>query len=249
MPFLKHWWSPKNKDDLFQFLVMRLFLHSSPARNRCCLHTTWRLVRYYENFEIDDTTGKPLTRREVTDLHYDRLQLLQRVPWLARQADRRWQAWSQRCWLMPLIMTLLVARGPEQLMILRGLGTCQSWNPLENKKLLENRCNSSSWQSEKCQQKNQPMNWFAFCVSFVDQCKKMLWNTVASSFPKICSTAVILAVIGGSETYSHCIHYTWWKKHNIGMGRWWWRCPSQSFLQGLLPGIPGQSKSKADHAH
>ena len=37
-------------------------------------------VRYYENFEIDDTTGKPLTRREVTDLHYDRLQLLQRVP-------------------------------------------------------------------------------------------------------------------------------------------------------------------------
>eukprot|EP00913_Durusdinium_trenchii_P020871 g19609.t1 len=37
------------------------------------------ILRYYENFEIDDTTGKPLTRREVTDLHYDRLQLLQRV--------------------------------------------------------------------------------------------------------------------------------------------------------------------------
>jgi len=37
------------------------------------------ILRYYENFEIDDTTGKPLTRREVTDLHYDKLQLLQRV--------------------------------------------------------------------------------------------------------------------------------------------------------------------------
>ncbi|CAK0902768.1 unnamed protein product, partial [Prorocentrum cordatum] len=37
------------------------------------------ITRYYENFEIDDTTGKPLTRREVTDLHYERLQLLQRV--------------------------------------------------------------------------------------------------------------------------------------------------------------------------
>eukprot|EP00931_Biecheleriopsis_adriatica_P007527 TRINITY_DN1087_c1_g1_i1.p1 TRINITY_DN1087_c1_g1~~TRINITY_DN1087_c1_g1_i1.p1 ORF type:complete len:1622 (+),score=458.96 TRINITY_DN1087_c1_g1_i1:58-4923(+) len=37
------------------------------------------ILRYYENFEIDDTTGKPLTRREVTDLHYERLQLLQRV--------------------------------------------------------------------------------------------------------------------------------------------------------------------------
>ena len=39
------------------------------------------VARYYENFEIDDTTGKPLTRREVTDLHYDRLQLLQRESW------------------------------------------------------------------------------------------------------------------------------------------------------------------------
>ena len=38
--------------------------------------------RYYENFEIDDTTGKPLSRREVTDLHYERLQLLQRDTWL-----------------------------------------------------------------------------------------------------------------------------------------------------------------------
>ncbi|CAJ1439094.1 unnamed protein product, partial [Effrenium voratum] len=37
------------------------------------------ILRYYENFEIDDTTGKPLSRREVTDLHYERLQLLQRV--------------------------------------------------------------------------------------------------------------------------------------------------------------------------
>mmetsp|Transcript_116029 Transcript_116029/g.248051 ORF Transcript_116029/g.248051 Transcript_116029/m.248051 type:complete len:1554 (+) Transcript_116029:41-4702(+) len=37
------------------------------------------ILRYYENFEIDDTTGKPLTRREITDLHYERLQLLQRV--------------------------------------------------------------------------------------------------------------------------------------------------------------------------
>ena len=36
-------------------------------------------ARYYENFEIDDTTGKPLSRREVTDLHYERLQLLQRA--------------------------------------------------------------------------------------------------------------------------------------------------------------------------
>eukprot|EP00440_Ansanella_granifera_P045495 gb/GFBE01049290.1/.p1 GENE.gb/GFBE01049290.1/~~gb/GFBE01049290.1/.p1 ORF type:complete len:1354 (+),score=420.79 gb/GFBE01049290.1/:1-4062(+) len=37
------------------------------------------ILRYYENFEIDDTTGKPLSRREVTDLHYEKLQLLQRV--------------------------------------------------------------------------------------------------------------------------------------------------------------------------
>jgi len=37
------------------------------------------ILRYYENFEIDDTTGAPLTRREVTDLHYERLQTLQRV--------------------------------------------------------------------------------------------------------------------------------------------------------------------------
>eukprot|EP00927_Polykrikos_kofoidii_P015303 TRINITY_DN16783_c2_g1_i1.p1 TRINITY_DN16783_c2_g1~~TRINITY_DN16783_c2_g1_i1.p1 ORF type:complete len:1868 (+),score=425.70 TRINITY_DN16783_c2_g1_i1:78-5681(+) len=37
------------------------------------------ILRYYENFEIDDTTGAPLSRREVTDLHYERLQLLQRV--------------------------------------------------------------------------------------------------------------------------------------------------------------------------
>jgi len=37
------------------------------------------ILRYYENFEIDDTSGKPLSRREVTDLHYDKLQLLQRV--------------------------------------------------------------------------------------------------------------------------------------------------------------------------
>eukprot|EP00929_Paragymnodinium_shiwhaense_P119627 TRINITY_DN91529_c0_g1_i1.p1 TRINITY_DN91529_c0_g1~~TRINITY_DN91529_c0_g1_i1.p1 ORF type:complete len:1629 (-),score=467.25 TRINITY_DN91529_c0_g1_i1:79-4965(-) len=37
------------------------------------------ILRYYENFEIDDTTGKPLSRREVTDLHYERLNVLQRV--------------------------------------------------------------------------------------------------------------------------------------------------------------------------
>jgi len=37
------------------------------------------ILRYYENFEIDDTTGKPLSRRDITDLHYERLQLLQRV--------------------------------------------------------------------------------------------------------------------------------------------------------------------------
>lgn len=37
------------------------------------------ILRYYENFEIDDTTGAPLSRRDITDLHYDRLQLLQRV--------------------------------------------------------------------------------------------------------------------------------------------------------------------------
>jgi len=37
------------------------------------------ILRYYENFEIDDTTGAPLTRRDVTDSHYERLQLLQRV--------------------------------------------------------------------------------------------------------------------------------------------------------------------------
>jgi len=37
------------------------------------------ILRYYENFEIDDTTGKPLSRRDITDLHYDRLQLLQRT--------------------------------------------------------------------------------------------------------------------------------------------------------------------------
>jgi len=37
------------------------------------------ILRYYENFEIDDTSGKPLSRREVTDLHYEKLQLLQRV--------------------------------------------------------------------------------------------------------------------------------------------------------------------------
>jgi len=37
------------------------------------------ILRYYENFEIDDTTGKPLSRRNITDLHYERLQLLQRT--------------------------------------------------------------------------------------------------------------------------------------------------------------------------
>jgi len=37
------------------------------------------ILRYYENFEIDDTTGRPLSRRDVTDLHYEKLQLLQRV--------------------------------------------------------------------------------------------------------------------------------------------------------------------------
>lgn len=37
------------------------------------------ILRYYENFEIDDNTGKPLTRRDITDLHYERLVLLQRV--------------------------------------------------------------------------------------------------------------------------------------------------------------------------
>jgi intron-binding protein aquarius len=37
------------------------------------------ILHYYENFEIDDTTGKPLTRREVTDLHYDKLVLMQKV--------------------------------------------------------------------------------------------------------------------------------------------------------------------------
>jgi len=37
------------------------------------------ILRYYENFEIDDSSGKPLTRRDITDLHYERLQLLQRV--------------------------------------------------------------------------------------------------------------------------------------------------------------------------
>lgn len=37
------------------------------------------ILKYYENFEIDDTTGAPLSRRDVTDLHYERLQLLQRV--------------------------------------------------------------------------------------------------------------------------------------------------------------------------
>jgi len=35
------------------------------------------ILRYYENFEIDDSSGKPLTRRDITDLHYERLQLLQ----------------------------------------------------------------------------------------------------------------------------------------------------------------------------
>jgi len=37
------------------------------------------ILRYYENFEIDDTTGATLTRRDITDLHYERLQLMQRV--------------------------------------------------------------------------------------------------------------------------------------------------------------------------
>mmetsp|Transcript_299 Transcript_299/g.1022 ORF Transcript_299/g.1022 Transcript_299/m.1022 type:complete len:1462 (+) Transcript_299:73-4458(+) len=37
------------------------------------------ILRYYENFEVDDTTGSPLSRREITDAHYDRLQLLQKV--------------------------------------------------------------------------------------------------------------------------------------------------------------------------
>jgi len=37
------------------------------------------ILRYYENFEIDDNTGTPMTRRQVTDAHYDKLQLLQRV--------------------------------------------------------------------------------------------------------------------------------------------------------------------------
>merc|ERR1712060_793445 len=37
------------------------------------------ILRYYENFEIDDTTGVPLSRREITDLHYEKLQMLQRI--------------------------------------------------------------------------------------------------------------------------------------------------------------------------
>lgn len=37
------------------------------------------ILKYYENFEIDDTTGAPLSRREVTDLHYEKLQVLQKV--------------------------------------------------------------------------------------------------------------------------------------------------------------------------
>ena len=36
------------------------------------------ILRYYENFEIDDTTGAPLSRREIIDVHYERLRLLQR---------------------------------------------------------------------------------------------------------------------------------------------------------------------------
>merc|ERR1712139_87917 len=37
------------------------------------------ILRFYENFEIDDTTGQPLTRLELTENHYEKYQLLQRV--------------------------------------------------------------------------------------------------------------------------------------------------------------------------
>merc|ERR1711904_644039 len=37
------------------------------------------ILRFYENFEIDDTTGQPLTRLELTENHYGKYQLLQRV--------------------------------------------------------------------------------------------------------------------------------------------------------------------------
>merc|ERR1711904_421917 len=36
------------------------------------------ILRFYENFEIDDTTGQPLTRLELTENHYEKYQLLQR---------------------------------------------------------------------------------------------------------------------------------------------------------------------------
>ena len=73
-------------------------------------------VRYYENFEIDDTTGKPLTRREVTDLHYDRLQLLQRVPGrhlngplgAAHRVDIIWRLSENSVPLNPMVLLIII---------------------------------------------------------------------------------------------------------------------------------------------
>jgi hypothetical protein len=73
-------------------------------------------VRYYENFEIDDTTGKPLTRREVTDLHYDRLQLLQRVPGrhlngplgAAHRVDIIWRLSENSVPLNPMVFLIII---------------------------------------------------------------------------------------------------------------------------------------------